>query len=189
MKDYLKLLPVVYLALVMTGCANTDQPDQGQEKLRFIFITTVVNEDFFMPVKKGMEDAALMLNVECSFTGTEGVDVAAQARMVRQAVRGGYDGITLNIIDPVAFDTVVHEAIKAGIPVVAFNVDDHATPNERLSSVSQHLYEAGKKLGREAAKFIPDNSEIMMTMHDQGVSALEDRLHGIQEGLHEPQFL
>jgi len=91
----------------------------------------------------------------------------------------------LNIIDPEGFDTVVREAIEAGIPVVAFNVDDHATPNARLSAVNQRLYDAGKTLGLEAAKFIPDGSEVLMTMHDEGISALEDRLRGAQDGLRE----
>ncbi|MBL7112716.1 MAG: sugar ABC transporter substrate-binding protein [Bacteroidales bacterium] len=188
MKHYLKPLFVLYLTFIMSGCAPPDQPDQsdqGQKKLRFIFITTVVGEDFFIPVKKGMEDAARLMDVECTFTGTEGVDIPAQAEMVRQAICDGYDGIALNIIDPEGFDAVVSEAIETGIPVVAFNVDDNATPNARLSSVNQRLYEAGKKLGNEAAKFIPDGSEILMTMHDEGVSALEDRLRGAQDGLKE----
>jgi len=40
-------------------------------------------------------------------------------------------------------------------------------------------------MGIEAAKFIPEGSEILMTMHDEGVSALEDRLRGAQDGLKE----
>jgi simple sugar transport system substrate-binding protein len=66
---------------------------------------------------------------------------------------------------------------------VAFNVDDHATPNARLSAVCQRLYEAGKTLGKTCAAFIPEKSHILMTMHAAGVSALEDRLRGAQEML------
>ena len=92
-----------------------------------------------------------MMDVECIFTGTDGVDVETQAGMVRQAIRDGYDGIALSIIDPEAFDEVIEEAAAAGIPLVAFNIDDHATPNARLSSVCQRLYDAGKALGMKAA--------------------------------------
>jgi simple sugar transport system substrate-binding protein len=167
---------LLFLAGIM-ACLSV----RAEEPLKFIFITTVVHEDFFKPVKKGMEDAAAMMGVECEFTGTEGVDVAAQAEMVRKAVKDGYDGIALNIIDPVGFDIVVAEAIEAGVPVVAFNVDDHATPNARLSSVNQQLYEAGKTLGRESLAFVEPGSHVLMTMHAEGVSALEDRLRGAQE--------
>ena len=83
------------------------------------------------------------MNVRCDWLGTEGVDVAAQAALVRRAVADGYNGIALSIIDPKAFDAVVEEAVKRGVPVVAFNVDDNATPNARLSGVCQRFVAAG----------------------------------------------
>ena len=151
--------------------------------LRLAFITCVVDAKFFEPVKKGMNDAADMMGVLCDFVGTEGVDVQAQVQMVRQATADGYDGIAVNIIDPQAFDEVIQEAIEQKVPVVAFNVDDHATPNARLGSVNQRLYDAGHSLAEHLLPHIPDNSHILMTMHDKGVSALEDRLRGQQDVL------
>ena len=149
-------------------------------RLRFVFITTCVESKFFEPVKKGMNDAAAMLDVDCSFIGTHGVDIGAQVKMVQQAVQSGYDGIALNIIDPIAFDGVVQEAMDHHIPVIAFNVDDHATPNARLSAVCQQLYPAGRTLGKRALAYIPQTSHVLITMNDKGVSALEDRVRGIQ---------
>ena len=159
-------------------------PD-STKPLRFAFITCAVDAKFFEPLKKGMRDAAEKMNVKCDFMGTEGVDVVSQAEMVNQAVKDGYDGIALNIIDPEAFDDVIQEAIDQGVPVVAFNVDDHATPNARLSAVNQRLYEAGRTLAQRVAPEIPAESHILMTMHDEGVSALEDRLRGEQDILKE----
>lgn len=161
-------------------CAQGGEP---VEPLRFAFITCTVNARFFEPVKKGMNDAAKMMGVKCDFLGTEGVDVKAQAKMVRQAVADGYDGIALNIIDPVAFDVVVRQVMEKGVPVVGFNVDDHATPNPRLSSVNQRLYEAGEALAEHLLPHIPENAHVLMTIHDEGVSALEDRLSGLQAAL------
>jgi len=157
--------------------AETDKP------LRLAFITTCVEAKFFEPVKKGMQDAADKMNVHCDFIGTKGVDVKAQAAMVRQAVADGYDGIALNIIHATAFDEVVKETIEKGVPVVAFNTDDADTPNARMSSVNQRLYDAGRSLARYVAPHIPDGSHILMTMHDAGVSSLEDRLRGEQDVL------
>jgi simple sugar transport system substrate-binding protein len=159
---------------------NTTGPSK---KLKFAFVTCTVNARFFLPVKKGVNDASEMLHVECDFLGTEGVDVKAQAQMIRQAVKDGYNGIAVNIIDPEAFDEVIQETVDKGVPVVGFNVDDHATPNARLSSVNQNFYAAGKSLGAYALPFISENAHVLMTMHDKGVSALEDRLRGIQEVL------
>ena len=183
MKKTLHHLSAIYLGMLLFGCAAPETSDSEKKDLNFVFITTVVGEDFFIPVKKGMEDAARLMGVNCTFTGTEGVDTPAQAEMVRQAIRDDCDGIALNIIDPEGFDDVINEAIEAGIPVIAFNTDDHETANARMSSVCQSLYNAGTVLGKETAKYIPDGSEILMTMHDEGISALEDRLRGAQNGL------
>jgi simple sugar transport system substrate-binding protein len=166
---------------VSTGWAQS--PPERQ--LRFVFITTCRDEAFFKPTIQGMEDAAKMLGVHCEFTGTQGVDLPGQADMVRKAVADGYDGVALNIIDPQAFDEVVAEAVHKGVPVVAFNVDDRKTPKARLSAVCQDFFQAGRTLGREALKFIPPGSRVLLTQHDQGISALDDRLAGIQEVLQE----
>ena len=175
-------LTLAVVGLCLAGCAAGSRSDAGRAKkpLRLAFVTCAVDAQFFEPVKKGMNDAAEMMGVRCDFLGTEGVDVPAQAEMVRQAVADGYDGIAVNIIDPQAFDGVIQEAIDKGVPVVGFNVDDHATPNARLSSVNQRLYEAGEALARHVLPDVPEGAHVLMTMHDEGVSALEDRLRGEQ---------
>jgi len=182
------MLAAIVLACGLWGCNHgpmhrAQGAAAGAERpLRFIFISTLVHEDFFNPVKKGMADAARLMGVEAAFTGTEGVDVKAQAAMVAKAVADGYDGIAVNLIDPTAFDEVVRAAVEKGVPVVAFNTDD-TTPNARLSSVNQNLCEAGRVLGRKALEFIPPGGKVVIAMHDEGISALEDRFRGMTEEL------
>jgi len=171
------------IAFVLALVLAPEPRSFGEEGLRFIFITPCRDEAFFGPVKKGMADAAKMLNVECSFVGTEGVDVEAQAEMVRQAVADGYDGIALNIIDAEAFDEVVKEAMEKGVPVVAFNCDDQLTPNARLAGVQQDFYHAGQIVGRRAGEYIAPGSKVVVTLHDEGISALDNRQRGIQDAL------
>ena len=182
MKKIGKLIStLVLVCLLLAGCSMNGTSSKLETRpLRFACVTCAVDAKFFEPVKKGMDDAAEMMGVECDFIGTEGVGVEAQAQMVRQAVEDGYDGIAVNIIDPEAFDPVIKEAMDEGVPVVAFNVDDHATPNARLSSVNQRLYEAGESLAEHVSPHVPDGAHVLMTMHDEGVSALEDRLAGEQ---------
>ena len=117
------------------------QEKPAEKPLRLIFIAPVIHEDFFLPVQKGMRDAAKVMGVSATFTGTEGIDTKAQAAMIARAVKDGYDGIAVDIIDTADFDKPIAEAIAAGVPVVAFNTDD-TTQNARLSTVSQNLYRA-----------------------------------------------
>ena len=173
------LTPMALVWGSIVGAAQTARPDE----LRFVFITCCRDEAFFNPVKKGMADAARAMQVRCEFTGTEGVDVKAQAEMVRKAVADGYHGIALNIIDPTAFDDVVSEAMHRGVPVVAFNVDDHSTPNARLAAVCQDYLKAGRALATQALPCIPANGKVLITQHDLGISSLDDRMRGIQEVL------
>ncbi len=179
------VIGVLLMVLAYCGRAAAEEASDGSKRLRLVFITTCVEAKFFEPVKKGMHDAAEKMGVDCDFIGTRGVDVEAQAAMVRQAVADGYDGIALNIIHPTAFDEAVKETISKGVPVVVFNTDDAATPNARLSAVSQRLYEAGRRLAEHVGPHIPDGSHILMSMHDEGVSSLEDRLRGEQDVLKE----
>ncbi len=167
------------LALLATGVVPVPA---AEGRLRFVFITCCRDEAFFGPVKQGLRDAARAMDVECDFIGTPGVDVAAQAELVRKAVAEGYHGIALNIIDPVAFDEVVRDARQRGVAVVAFNTDDRRTPNARLAGICQNYYEAGLALGR-AATFIPAGSKVLLTQHDRGISALDERLRGLQDAL------
>jgi len=180
----MRRLAVSVVTMMVVGCGMDRSSRLAEDgPLRFAFITCTVDAKFFRPVKKGVRDASQMMGVQADFLGTEGVDIPAQVEMVRQALRDGYHGIALNIIDPEAFDDVVQEALDRGVPVVAFNVDDHASPNARLASVNQRLYEAGRSLASELLPEIPADAHVLMTMHDEGVSALEDRLRGLQDVL------
>ena len=112
-------IAICIIGIIQTSCCGkNEKTNQTTKPLKFVFITTCVGEDFFIPVKKGMEEAASLLGVECSFIGTEGVNLKQQATMVSEAIKQEVDGIALNIIDTLAFDSVVKEAIDKGIPVV-----------------------------------------------------------------------
>jgi len=181
----LLVMTVCWLATMRGVAQSTSAAKEANSngRLKLVFITCCVDQAFFGPVKQGMRDAAEMLDVDCEFIGTPDVDLAAQANMVRQAVKDGYDGIALNLIDAEAFDDVVSDAIGKGVPVVAFNVDDSESPNARLASVNQRLYAAGRKVAEHALEDVPQGAHVLMTKHDEGVSALEDRLRGMQDVL------
>lgn len=166
------------LALVSLAWAEPTVPH-----VRVLLLTPFVDYAFFGPVKKGMQDAAQAMDVEATFDGTKDGNVKALADKVKRAVDAGYDGIAVNMIDPVAFDGVAAEAARKGVPVIAFNVDDSRTPNARLAAVGQNMLAAGRKFGRQISPSIVRGSHILLTMHDPNISALEDRAQGIRDEL------
>jgi simple sugar transport system substrate-binding protein len=152
-----------------------------ERRLRFAFITPCAGEAFFGPVKVGMNDAATLMAVDCAFGGTVDVDLQQQIALVKGAIAGGYDGIALSVIHPTAFNGVIGEARECGIPVIAFNVAAGHPANGCLSAVCQDVYEAGRTLGRQAAPALVERPVVLLTIHSEGISALDDRLRGIQE--------
>ena len=184
MKEMLLLAASLASMLLVAAVA------QAKDPLRFVFISVCKDEAFFDPVKKGMQDAARAMDVRCEFTGTDGVDAKAQADLVRKAIAEKCDGIALNIIDAHAFDAVIAEAMGQGIPVVAFNVDAQSADRDpskgasqgprRLSAVCQDFPKAGRTLGQRALEFLPPHGKVLLTLHDQGIAALDQRLAGIQ---------
>jgi simple sugar transport system substrate-binding protein len=166
------------LALVPLARSETTVPH-----VRVLLLTPFVDYAFFGPVKRGMQDAAQAMDVEATFDGTKDGNVEGLADKVKQAVEAGYDGIAVNMIDPVAFDKVAAEAARKGVPLIAFDVDDSRTPNARLAAVGQNMLAAGRKFGREIFPSIAKGSHILLTMHDPNISALEDRAQGIREEL------
>jgi simple sugar transport system substrate-binding protein len=156
---------------------------KGGKQLNIRFITLCVGQDFFRPVKKGLRDAGALMNAECSFVGTDDVDIPTQAAMVEKAVFDGVDGIVLNLADAEAFTGVIRRAESKGIPVVAFNSDASKGKAGNIGAVCQDVYLAGKTLGAKAAEHIEAGGRILATFHSDGISALEERWKGIQESL------
>ncbi len=156
--------------------------------LRFIFITPCVGESFFSVVRKGMQDAAETVNAQCEFIGTDDVDIDEQLGMVRDAIEHGYNGIALSIIHPTAFESVIDEALTSGIPVVAFNVNARGTEDGKITQVCQDVYQAGKVLATTVYDHVPRGGTVLVTMHSEGISALDDRFRGIKDGLSEKKI-
>lgn len=154
---------------------------ESSKPLRFILLTPFAEYSFFQPIKKGMTDAARSLGVEAVFSGTSDGNTVALAEKVRHAAKQGYDGIALNIVDSTALRNAISETIKDGIPIIAFNVDDTHTPNARLAAIGQNMIQAGRTFGKAVEQFIPQGSHVLVTMHDTNISALADRVTGMQE--------
>ena len=161
---------------------------EGESKLHFTFITPFIEEDFFKPVKKGMRDAAKLFSVDVEFTGTKGANTQEVDELIsifEKSIKDGCNGIALSFCDLTKFNHVVNQAVERGFPVVAFNIDTTDVSNKRLSAVCQNFYEAGKTVSRTALAHIREGSKILMTMHNEGIPALEERLAGEQEILKE----
>jgi len=156
----------------------------GENKpLKFIFITPFVDYGFFTPVKQGIHDASGQLGVQTDFVGTIDNNLDELEELLNKAINDSYDGIVLNISHPTRFNSAINKAGEKGIPILTFNMDTKDPTSKRLSAVCQNFHEAGKTVGRECLHVLKENSKVLMTLHAEGVPALDERLAGEQEML------
>jgi len=104
---------------------------------------------FFQPLEKGAMDAAKTLGVSLDIQYAEN-DTATQNNIMQTALANGVDGLAVEIWDDNAFDQAVCDTIKAGTPVIGFNIDDSegAAGNCRMAFVGQNFVEAGYAIGK-----------------------------------------
>jgi simple sugar transport system substrate-binding protein len=157
--------------------------ESAGRKLRLRLLTIAVEEAFFKAVRRGMEDAAKAMQVEAVLDGTPGVSAQAVIALARKALDEGVDGLALNVSESGAFASVIAEAKGQGVPCVAFNIDADKGASGNLSYIAQDFAQAGQALGRRVVSRIPRGVKALVTVHDDGVSALDERLGGVREVL------
>src|SRR6516162_7529334 len=145
MKSPIKVLcaGLLFSALAGGGAVADDQ-------LRIVYTTHSDSSNaFWATVKKGMDDACALIKADCQmiFVSKPG-DTQGQIANIEAAIAQKPDMIITSITDNKAYDAVIKEAIDAGIPVIASNVDDTegAKGNARLAFVGQDFVTAGYAL-------------------------------------------
>src|SRR5215472_5013846 len=81
-------------AVGLTGCSPRepdsasahDSPAPAKPSYRFVVVSHATAVPFFVPVRKGVEEAAKLLGVEASFTGPADVNVARQIEAIKAAI-------------------------------------------------------------------------------------------------------
>ena len=142
---------------------------------KFVIVNHVTTNPFFTPTQYGAADACKLLGCSYQWTGSESSNVSQMVSALNTAVTGGADGIAVSLIDLHAFNAPVEAALKAGIPVVAYNAD--APTNKRLSYIGQDLEKAGEKLGERIVASVP-SGDVALFIATPGSANLQPRLEG-----------
>ncbi|MEU5523509.1 substrate-binding domain-containing protein [Streptomyces sp. NPDC093250] len=174
------------VVLVATGCsafgaaddASDSDDANGSGRLRITLVTHGNEDDpFWDQVRKGAEAAAAKDGIDLTYVGDP--DPAGQARLVREAVRDGVDGIALTLAKPQAMRGPVNEARSADIPVVGLNSGMDAWKSAGLSAFfGQDESVAGRAVGEKLNKLKADHA--LCVVHERGNVGLEARCAGVR---------
>lgn len=159
-------------------------PYNKDEPLNIVFVTHDLGAGIFAPVRKGMEDACLMVNANCEFLGPQKYDPTEQVALIEAAIAKNPDAIVTTRPEPGTYDAVVKKALDAGIMVIGFNTNDPAADKGLpIPFVGQDFTNYGKEWARAAMADLPDGGKIAIADCCFGHYALEERNRSFMETL------
>src|SRR5512142_131540 len=172
---------VLLLLALIPGALPGGARAAEAKRYKFVVITHATAVPFFVPVRKGAEDAGKLVGADVTYTGPAGFDIQRQVEFMKSAIAQKVDGIACTLPDPAAFNDVVAEARSKGIPVIAINAD--APKSQRMAYIGQGNYEAGRSMGEQIVKLLPQGGNVILAIHTAGAENLEARIRGAKEVL------
>ncbi len=149
--------------------------------LHFTMVNHVTTNVFFTPTQSGAADACKLLGCSYTWTGSATSNVGEMVNAINSAVSSKVAGIASSLISPTAFTGPVQSALKAGIPVVAYNADEPQTG--RLSYIGQDLFVSGQEMGDHIASLLPSGGTIALFIATPGAANIQPRIDGAKATL------
>jgi simple sugar transport system substrate-binding protein len=175
------------VSTLLAACGSSASSGGGSSSVfgshpsyKFVFVNHVTTNPFFTPTQYGAADASKLLGCSYQWTGSENSNVSQMVNALNTAVTSGADGIAIALIDLHAFNAPVEAALKAGIPVVAYNAD--APGNARLSYIGQNLKLAGEQMGERIVAAV-GSGEVGLFIETPGSANLQPRIEGAEKAI------
>ncbi len=175
------------VSTILAACGSSASSSSGSSSVfgshpnyKFVFVNHVTTNPFFTPTQYGIQDACKLLGCSYEWTGSESSNVSQMVNALNTAVTSGASGIAVALIDLHAFNEPVEKALKAGIPVVAYNAD--APGNARLSYTGQDLKLAGEKMGERIVAAV-GSGDVALFIATPGSANLQPRIEGAEKAI------
>ena len=176
----------VALLGAMLACLATGA-EAAQPKVTMIIYTSP-GVPFFNPLIKGAQDAAKQADVDLDIQYANN-DQVLENNIIQTAVANKVDGIGAIIWDDHAFKKSICDAVHAGIPVIAFNIDNTkgAAASCRLAFIGQDFVSAGYLIGKRmvAAAHLKKGDLVFTPVEFPDAAYATLRHEGVQKALDE----
>jgi simple sugar transport system substrate-binding protein len=180
------------VALSATAGIAADADHKGDwAKINILFVPwSQSSNPFFEAVVNGAKDAAAQqgVNIDVQF-GEE--DQKHQLGILETGIANKVSGIAVNIADDNAYIDVLCGAVKQGIPVVTFNIDDsrHGAPGStcRMAFMGQNFIASGYVLGKRmiAEGHLKKGDKVFTPVEAPQATYAVERHAGVQKALDE----
>ena len=179
----LQLLAVLVAAALALAACSSKGGAQNNSTGKSYTIAMITHEapgdTFWDKIRNGANAAAKNLGVTLKYSNDP--DSGKQATLVQNAIDSKVDGIAVTLPDPPAIGPAVQKAVKAGIPVVAFNAGkDQYQQYGALMYFGSDEDLAGQTVGKKIIQATP-NSHTVCVIQEQGQVQLETRCAGVKK--------
>lgn len=183
------------LALALVGCGNSDSSAKSEtgstgtsatagtsdkKSFKLAFVTNN-SSDFWKIAEKGVQKADQELSdVEVEFRMPGEGTAAAQKTVVDDMLAKGVDGMAISPVDPANQTDLLNEAAKK---TLLLTQDSDAPKSERACYIGTDNKAAGKQLGEELKKALPNGGKIMIFVGKLDAQNAADRIAGVEEAI------
>lgn len=147
----------------------------------FTMVNHVTTNLFFTPTQNGAADACKLLGCSYTWTGSATSNVSEMVNSINSAISSKSDGIATSLIQAGSFNSPIASALKAGIPVVAYNADEPTSG--RLAYIGQDLYVSGQQMGEHIVSLLPSGGQIALFIATPGAANIQPRIDGAKATL------
>ena len=138
--------------------------------------------EFWKSVHAGAEKASQELGVNIIWKGPlREDDREDQIKVVETFINMRVKGIVLAPLDDTALVPVVTDAVRAGIPVVAF--DSSIKTDDIASFVATDNYRGGQLAGHHLATLLGDKGKVLMLRYAEGSASTAERERGFLDAI------
>ena len=138
--------------------------------------------EFWKSVHAGAEKASQELGVSIIWKGPlREDDREDQIKVVENFINMRVKGIVVAPLDDTALVPVVTDAVRGGIPVIAF--DSAIKTDQTVSFVATDNYRGGKLAGDYLARLVGDKGKVMMLRYAEGSASTAQREQGFLDAI------
>ncbi|HEX3134624.1 MAG TPA: substrate-binding domain-containing protein, partial [Planctomycetota bacterium] len=147
--------------------------------LKFAFITNNSSE-FWKIAEKGVQKANAELGVNAEVKMPETGKPEQQKKIIEDLISQGYHGFAISLISPADQTRDIDKAM-AKLNVITHDSD--GPQSKRLAYIGTNNYEAGKVLGNELKKLLPEGGKVAAFVGTLAADNASQRLKGVKEAL------
>ena len=147
--------------------------------LKFAFITNNSSE-FWKIAEKGVQKANAELGINAEVKLPETGKPEQQKKFIEDLISQGYHGFAISLISPA---DQARDIDKAAAKLNVITHDSDGPQSKRLAYIGTNNYEAGKVLGGELKKLLPNGGKIAAFVGTLSADNASQRLKGVKDAL------